>query len=1170
MQTWGVSRAFIGLSVVSCSLWLWSSEASAEPVRAGGVVSDLGVRMQVRDLGVPQVKRGASMRFDMHNGKRGWVTALPDGQMIVTPAYGHGKVFVGGGFHSRQVYAVDARTGRIEWTVSAPDGGPSAAIVERDRLIFNTESCTIFVVDIGTGELVWSQYLGDPMMAQPAAANGRVFTAHRATSLQGGHAITALSLADGTQLWQVELRADLISAPALAGELIFFATMDGVVHARRQDSGRRVWEARTGATSAPWIDGERIFIVRRVATPPGRNGPHEQQVVLDTRSGQLIRELPPVPAGHLAGQGRARDLLQKQRGGWGNVPGGSGHLGLRNVAEGWAYQGARPTVIDGRAYMVVGDRIQCHNAETGRLLWSRRYGQDQGALSVSPPAVVGSQLVFGTVDGHVYGLDIDTGLTVWAYDVGEPVVFQPSIAHGWVYIGTAQGNLIAFPVGDETLDGWHMWGGDPAHGGPLAATALPANEEGGEAAEDELGQGSLRVVVPGRNRIEDLPLERTEMEADVSGFVASVTVLQVFANPHEQPLEAAYHFPLPTNAAVDAMELRIGERTITGTIRERQEARIVYRRAREAGQIAGLLEQQRPNLFTQRVANIPPGQSIEVELHYVQALPYEDGRYEFSFPMVAGTRAQDPTARSGEDEELEQHTPGMRPASEIGVTIRLDAGVPIADITSPSHRLDIDRDGESHAEIGLAAGDRVPNRDLVVRYVVAGQQPRSALLAHHDERGGFFTLMVQPARHSADRFRVERRVTLALDTSSSMHGGPMGQAKAVANRVLGSLDERDSLQIIGFSDEVRRFAPAPIDATQAEVVRATEHVDGLRALGTTAMTAGLQAVLGQPPTSAEVLDIVVLVTDGYIASEADLMRLVNERLGNRRIFVVGVGPAPNRFLLERLAEVGRGALLVVSPGDDPAGVATDFLARIDRPQLTDVEVEWGGLAVEGLRPERLPDLYAGQPLLVHGRYTRPGRGQVVLRGRIAGRPWSETLQVELGEETEGNDAIAPIWARASIRELMNRLYLRDDESTQREITNLGLRFGLVTRFTSFVAVEEVVASDNEVPDTPRDAEATEPEAEIAARADSSTTEYDFDDDQIEGELLAGNYAIAQEVQVDPGGYGDSPSEPEYRLGRGPRGCHCRATQISDRSVAALLWGSLLTLLLFRRARSRRK
>ncbi|MBI2894075.1 MAG: PQQ-binding-like beta-propeller repeat protein [Deltaproteobacteria bacterium] len=1031
--------------------------------RVTGPDEELGTRVEVRELPVPEIRRGTAAPFAFEDGRRGWVAELPSPNLLVTPAYADGKVFVGGGFSSTEMYALDAATGALRWRAAASDGGPSAAIIDEDRVIFNTESCTVFAIDARTGRELWKNTLGDPMMAQPAAADGRVFAAHAA---DGGHRLTALAAKSGRILWSVPLGADVISAPTVANGSLYFTTMDGVVERRDPATGRSIWKRRLRGVTAPWVDGvsKRVLLSRRVSPPAGARGPHEEQVVLSAATGRIESHGVVVPAPHLRGSGRARRILQRQPGAWGN-PGEAAmsHLGVRNVADGWAYQGARPTVIDGRSYAAVGDSIECREVETGRLLWKRRYAQDHGAQAMSPPAVIGAQMVVATIDGHVYAIDIDTGSTTWAYDVGEPIAYQPSVARGWVYVGTASGKVIAFEAADRSLDGWHMWGGNAAHDGLTATPRSPRRgtsqdaAPGAEDRDDAPREGTLRVVPPGSDEPVGLPLDRTDVQMSVTGFAASVSVKQRFSNPFEEPLEAMYHFPLPTNAAVDAMILQLGDRTIIGRIERKARARVLYHAAKEAGAIAALLEEQRPDLFSQRVANVPPGGHVTVELHYVQVLPYVDGGYEVRFPMVTERRAADPTA--GPDQELAGlDAAGFRRPASVGLVVDLDAGMPVEELISPSHVVRIDELDERRMRVELDDQGPIADRDFVLRYRVAGAAPRLAVLPHMDERGGFFTMMLQPAADDAPVRISRRRLTFAVDTSSSMNGLPMRHARAVVETGLESLRPGDSFQIVTFSDLVRAYPDAPSPATDDAIIAAERYAGDLRALGTTSLAAAVDAVLDRREVEPDVLDLVVLVTDGFVASDREIMRTVSERLGNRRLLVVGVGASVNRFLLERLAEIGRGALTVVLPSEDPEVVAQALVERIDRPQLTDLAVDWGDLTVHGVYPRRLPDLYAGQPLLVSGRFDTPGEAVVRLTGRQGGREFEDEQRVVLDGFVEGNDAMAPVWARARVTDLMNALWLEDDPDVEEAVTQLGLEFGLVTRFTSFLAIDDAFLS----------------------------------------------------------------------------------------------------------------
>ncbi len=377
-----------------------------------------------------------------------------------------------------------------------------------------------------------------------------------------------------------------------------------------------------------------------------------------------------------------------------------------------------------------------------------------------------------------------------------PIACQPSVARCWVYVGTETGKVVAFQAADESLDGWHMWGGNATHDGLVAeapaaaatpdgedgaaATATPPGDAAGKGGEDDAsasaegdrpGEGVLRVVPPGRGEPVGLPLEHTGVHMDVSGFVASVSVEQTFANPYEAPLEAIYHFPLPTNAAVDAMLIRVGERTIVGRIERRQKARLIYHAAREAGALAALLEQQRPDLFSQRVANVPPGGAVTVELHYVQILPYDEGAYEVRYPLVTERRAADPTAGANDDELASLESAGFRRPRSVSLDVNLDAGVPVEGVESPSHVVKVEERDERRVHVALDEGGPVASRDFLLRYRVAGDTPRAAMLSHMDRRGGFFTLMIQPARDAAPAPETKREARSSNDGVRSRRSG---------------------------------------------------------------------------------------------------------------------------------------------------------------------------------------------------------------------------------------------------------------------------------------------------------------------------------------------------------------------------------------------------------------
>lgn len=1029
---------------------------------------DLGARMQVRRIRMPHPPRGASARFNFGEGRRGWITAMPRAELLTSPAFHEGKVFLGGGFASHRFYAFNAYSGELDWSIAAPDGGPTAAIIEDGKVIFNTESCTIFVADAESGEVLWSRWLGDPLMSQPAAAHGLVFSAY---PKNGGHRFGAFRLGDGEPVWDVSIPADVIQAPQVVGDDVFFATMDGTAHRVAARTGQVRWQRDVGASSAVWVDRDSVLLTRRTGAA---TAPEEQMITLGKADGQIRHRGERFDARYLAGESRDRRMGSAQAGAWGTVPYGE-HLGLRNVASGWAFQGSTPAVSEGRAYFAIGGEVLARDMESASVVWRRRYAEAEGAQALSPPAVVGSLLVFGTVDGHLFATDIDTGMTVWSYDIGEPVAFQPIVAQGWVYVATGRGNVIGLELGDAMLDGWHMWGGNAQHAG-LVETAGRVDPHL-LASLERPGRGTLRAVVASaqgtsedvetpvdaeRPVERELPLRGTEVEARISGRVAEVYVTQRFENDGPEPLEAVYLFPLPADAAVDEMEMRIGDRVIRGVIRERREAQQVYERARSEGRRAALLEQQRPNLFAQRVANLQPGDRIDVRLRYVQALPVEDGEYTLAFPLVAPRRYH-PPGQAGRSERAAEPSSVVEAVSArvseqppVTVHIDIDAGMPIASLRSPTHTIHVERPRRDRASLHLNLDGEARTRDFILRYALGGEHPQATVLAHRAEEGGYFTLLVQPPTAPEDATIAPRDVTFVVDTSSSMVGRPLEHARAVIRTAVEGLRDADRFNVIGFSDGVRAMAPSPVSRNEAAVAQAESFLESLRAVGATEMVPAITRAL-RTETSEERLPIVVLITDGYIGNEADVLRAVATEIGAHRLYAFGVGASVNRFLIERAAEVGRGRAIVASLSEEPRDAARRFVDFIDRPVFTDVEVDWGGLEVTDVYPHRLPDLFAGTPLEVRGRFSSGGDATVRVRGTVNGRRYQRAIEVSLPRAATADRRHASqvtLWARAAVHDRMNRLFLRDDPVLIEEVTQLGLAHHLATPWTSFVAVEE--------------------------------------------------------------------------------------------------------------------
>ena len=508
--------------------------------------------------------------------------------------------------------------------------------------------------------------------------------------------------------------------------------------------------------------------------------------------------------------------------------------------------------------------------------------------------------------------------------------------------------------------------------------------------EEEVTQGALRVEQEDGTIVE-CPLKHTDVKADVSGFIARVKVTQTFANPYEDTIEAVYVFPLPENAAVNDMTMKIGDRTIRGLIKKREEAREIYQQARAAGQVAGLLEQERPNIFTQSVANITPGAEILIEIHYVQDLKYDHGTYEFTFPMVVGPRyiPGTPVGRTGggwapDTDRVPDASritppvlkPGERTGHDISLSVDLNAGVPIQDLRCRSHEVEMQRTGDRRATVSLKPFDTIPNKDFMLAWDVAGERPEMALLTHREgDSGGFFSLMIQPKAEFEAGEIAPRELIFVVDCSGSMRGEPIAAAKQAMRRVITHMQPNDTFRVIRFSEAASQLSQEPLANTTDNIKRGLVYIEQMEGSGGTQMIEGIKAALDYP-ADPERMRIVCFMTDGYIGNETEILAAIEEKLGGARLFSFGVGTSVNRYLLENMAEVGRGTVEYMRPGEDSSGVIDRFYERIDRPFLVDLDIDWGDLQVADIYPRRIPDLFAAQPVILHGRYTEPGSGPI--------------------------------------------------------------------------------------------------------------------------------------------------------------------------------------------------
>ena len=583
--------------------------------------------------------------------------------------------------------------------------------------------------------------------------------------------------------------------------------------------------------------------------------------------------------------------------------------------------------------------------------------------------------------------------------------------------------------------------------------------------EDSPGCGAMLAKLPKEDKKIPLPLKHTDVKGLICGYIATVDVTQKFHNPYDEKIEAVYVFPLPQNAAVNEFVMIIGKRRIRGIIRERKEAEEIYRQARSQGYVASLLTQERPNIFTQKVANIEPGKNIDVNIKYFNTLAYVDGWYEFVFPMVVGPRFNPPcytdgvgaVARgkngiSGQKTEVQYLKPGERSGHDIAVTVDVDAGVAIEDVACTSHVISKTFTTPENLSVKLSSLDSIPNKDFVLRYKVAGKKVKSALVTHRDKRGGFFSLMLYPPENLSYLKRAPMEMIFVLDCSGSMRGKPIAKAKEAVKRGLKKLGKDDTFQVIRFSNNASQFGPNPVPATPANIRKALRYVDNLQGSGGTMMIEGIKAALDFAHDPGR-FRLVSFMTDGYIGNEVEILAAIHQRLGASRIFSFGVGSSVNRYLLDRMAKLGKGAVAYIGL-DDSAGQVVDlFYERISHPALTDVNIEWGKMQVTDVYPNQIRDLFVGRPVILTGRFKGHRKTTIRVSGKVGDLRQEIAIPVNLGDSASTHPGIACVWARKQIETLANQATYDNNSDLPGQINQVALEYGLMSAYTAFIAVD---------------------------------------------------------------------------------------------------------------------
>jgi Ca-activated chloride channel family protein len=596
----------------------------------------------------------------------------------------------------------------------------------------------------------------------------------------------------------------------------------------------------------------------------------------------------------------------------------------------------------------------------------------------------------------------------------------------------------------------------------LAASAAQAQDN--NSAPRQKTESPFFFIKSDTPGVDALPLKATQVDVQISGVIADVTVTQHYKNEGQRAIEARYVFPGSTRAAVYGMNVRLADRLITANIREKQQARIEYDAAKKEGKTAALLEQHLPNVFEMNVANILPGDDVKVELRYTELLVPQSGNYQFVFPTVVGPRYNSPQSGQAQAPWVSQpYLPaGQVSPAAFDIKVRLATPIGIKEVRSSSHNIDVMKSSDERAAVSLRTGEKPGNnRDFILDYRLAGERIESGVMLYQGQGGSgaanaenFFLAMIEPPKQIAAQTINPRDYIFVVDISGSMHGFPLDTAKVLMRELIGKLRPSDTFNVLLFSGSNRFLSPKSVPATQANIEQALRTIDEEGGGGSTELIPALQRVYAEPK-AGDVSRTVVVVTDGFVTVEREAFELVRRNLSQANLFSFGIGSSVNRHLMEGLARAGMGEPFIITQPSEAKAQAERFRKMIESPVLTSVKVRFEGMDVYDVEPAQLPDVLGERPVVVFGKWRGKPTGQIVIEGQSANGPYRNTVPVASGT-AQDTAALRYLWARHRIASLSDQESLEGGNTHRQRITEMGLQYNLLTQYTSFLAVDKVV------------------------------------------------------------------------------------------------------------------
>ncbi len=560
--------------------------------------------------------------------------------------------------------------------------------------------------------------------------------------------------------------------------------------------------------------------------------------------------------------------------------------------------------------------------------------------------------------------------------------------------------------------------------------------------------------------LENFPLQSTDVNVVISGVIANVVVRQVYSNRGNTPINGHYLFPGSTRAAVHGMKMTVGNRVIKAEIKEKEQARKTHETAKKQGKATSLLEQHRANVFSMEVANIMPGDTIEIELKYTELLVPEGGTYEFVYPTVVGPRYSSvPVNESTHDNRWVQNPylkSGSDPHTEFTLSVDLVTGMPVHQVSCETHDTEITFASESRAQVALTEhGEFGGDRDFILHYRLTGQQIASGLILQQGNDENFFLLMTQPPKRIEQSVIPPREYIFVVDVSGSMAGYPLDTAKSLLANLIGNLRPTDMFNVLLFAGGSEIMSDSSAAATSTHVQRAIKMIDGSKGGGGTELLQAMTRAM-ELPGKEGVSRTMIVITDGYVHTENEIFKVIQQNLDHTNLFAFGIGSSVNRHLIEGMARSGQGEPFIVTSSGQAGPVAQRFLKYIKSPVLTDIDISFEGLDVYDVEPPALPDLFAERPVVVFGKWKGEPSGTVNVSGLNGAGEFHQDIPVDSALFEDQSAPLKYLWARSRIDRISNFNPQKDNREKREELVSLGLHYNLLTQFTSFVAVDEIV------------------------------------------------------------------------------------------------------------------